>query len=90
MKYPIGQQTVDAIYDNSGSGNPLIEALPDSMEQADFFEAIQEYPVLPENLNTPTQRKKALAQLSSLFIPLDYMYPWTAIIFVESENAPKV
>ena len=40
MKYPIGQQTVDAIYDNSGSGNPLIEALPDSMEQADFFEAI--------------------------------------------------
>ncbi len=75
MKYPIGQQTVDAIYDNSGSGNPLIEALPDSLEQAHFFEAIQEYPVLPESLNTPTRRKRALSQLSSLFVPLDYMYP---------------
>ena len=53
MKYENGQQTVEAIYDNSGSGNPLIEALPDSLEQADFFEAIQEYPVQPQNLSTP-------------------------------------
>ena len=29
MKYHLGMQTVEAIYDNTGSRNPLIEALPE-------------------------------------------------------------
>ena len=28
MKYNLGMQTVEAVYDNSGTQNPLIEALP--------------------------------------------------------------
>ena len=29
MKYKLGMLTVEAVYDNSGSQNPLIEALPE-------------------------------------------------------------
>ena len=29
MKYKLGMQTVEAVYDNSGTQNPLIEALPE-------------------------------------------------------------
>ena len=31
MKYKLGMQTVEAVYDNNGTQNPLIEALPDCL-----------------------------------------------------------
>ena len=36
MKYKLGVQTVEAVYDNSGSQNPLIEALPECLGQEQF------------------------------------------------------
>ena len=72
-KYPIGQQTVDAMYDNTGTQNPLIEALPTSLSPKEFFDEIEWYPVLGE-LRTLTQRKTALSLLPTTFVPLSYMF----------------
>ena len=44
MKYKLGMQTVEAVYDNSGSQNPLIEALPECLGSEQFAKA---NPVLP-------------------------------------------
>lgn len=74
MKYPIGQQTVDAVYDNIGTQNPLIEALPVSLSPKEFFDEIGWFPVLGPELRTLTQRKAALALLPTIFVPLNYMY----------------
>ena len=74
MKYEIGKQTVVAVYDNSGTRNPLIEALPDSLGHEVFFQNVKNLPLVPEERLSPAKRRRALSILSTLFVPLDYMY----------------
>ena len=74
MKYEIGKQTVAAIYDNSGTRNPLIEALPESLGQEEFFQNICSLPPVSKERLTPTERTRALSLIPTLFVPLDYMY----------------
>lgn len=74
MKYPLNYQTVDALYDEKGSGNPLIDALPDCLDQKGFFARIESSPPQPEEIWSSIERKNALAHFPGLFVPLDYMY----------------
>ena len=74
MKYEIGKQTVTAVYDNSGTRNPLIEALPESLGQEEFFRSICSLPPVTKDRLTPTERTRALSLISTLFVPLEYMY----------------
>ena len=41
MKYNLGMQTVEAVYDNTGSRNPLIEALPECLGPEQFERQIR-------------------------------------------------
>lgn len=76
MKYQIGKQTVDARYDNKGTQNPLIEALPESLDTDSFFKEIRCCPPAPHDLYHMTmgERRQGLALLPTVFVPLDYMY----------------
>lgn len=76
MKYPQGQTVVGAIYDNAPADNPFIAAMPDVLSHQDFKAAIRSAPPLPHTLShmTPEERRQALPMLSSVFVPMDYMY----------------
>lgn len=76
MKYKIGMQAVEAVYDNRGTQNPLIEALPESLDADSFFRQIKCCPPPPDNLHRLTlgERKQGLALLPTVFVPLDYMF----------------
>ena len=76
MKYSTFQKTVPAIYDNSNEPNPFLAALPDFPTEDDFFQSIQHFPNLPAQLNTMSrdERRQLLPALSTVFIPMKYMY----------------
>ena len=76
MKYTPDKQTVSAVYENSGSKNPLIEALPEPVSMAEFQERISSLPPIPfESADlTFTARMQNMAKLQTVFVPLDYMY----------------
>lgn len=75
MKYK-DCNVVEAVYDNSGTKNPLIEALPQIYSKKEFIERMQSFPALSIGVEkmTLTERKRGLSALASIFIPLDYMY----------------
>lgn len=73
MKYEIGAQTVTAVYDNAGTQNPLIEALPEELEPDTFFRHIRSFPS-PPAVRSYAERKRALALIPAVFVPLDYLY----------------
>ena len=76
MKYAPDKQTVSAVYDNNGSKNPLIEALPEPVLMAEFQERISSFPPVPfESAGlTFSARMQNMAKLQTVFVPLDYMY----------------
>lgn len=76
MKYPVGRQTVEAVYDNEGTRNPLIEALPGDMDVGSFYRQIRccPPPPLAGQHMTLGERKQGLTVLPTVFVPLDYMY----------------
>ena len=47
-KYAIGDSVVEAVYDQTGTRNPLIEALPSRLPPESFFESMRSFPVLGE------------------------------------------
>lgn len=75
-KYPVGEQSVGAVYDNAPADNPFLAALPEMLSQDNFKSEIRGFPKLPPDLPrmSPEQRRQALPLLSSIFIPMDYMY----------------
>ena len=75
QKYSVGQ-VAGAIYDNGPIGNPFLAAMPGELSKDEFFEYVRSYPQLPANLAdmTSEERRQELPRLSTLFIPLDYMY----------------
>lgn len=75
-KYPSGESVVGAIYDNAPADNPFLAALPEMLSIADFNSEIQNFPKLPANLPlmTSEERRQTFPLLSSIFVPLDYMY----------------
>lgn len=75
QKYSVGQ-VAGAIYDNGPIGNPFLAAMPEELSKDEFFEYVRSYPQLPANLAdmTSEERRQELPRLSTLFIPLDYMY----------------
>lgn len=76
MKYNLGMQTVEAVYDNSGTQNPLIEALPGCLDVAQFERQIQCCPPPPQACQSMSmaERRRGLALLPTVFVPLPYMY----------------
>ena len=76
MKYSPDKQMVSAVYDNNGSKNPLIEALPEPVLMAEFQERISSFPPVPfESAGlTFSARMQNMAKLQTVFVPLDYMY----------------
>ena len=75
-KYIINGYPVKAVYDNSPTKNPLQAALPEILSQPEFMNAIGSFPHLPYTLPrmASNERRQYITMLSSLFIPLDYMY----------------
>lgn len=75
-KYPAGESIVGAVYDNAPADNPFLAAMPEMLSQKDFSSEIRSFPKLPQNLPSMSseERRQALTLLSSVFIPLDYMY----------------
>ena len=75
QKYSVGQ-VAGAIYDNGPIGNPFLAAMPEELSKDEFFEYVRSYPQLPADLAdmTSEERRQELPRLSTLFIPLDYMY----------------
>ena len=76
MKYNLGMQTVEAVYDNTGSRNPLIEALPECLGPEQFERQIRCYPPPPQACQdiSMAERRQGLALLPTVFVPLPYMY----------------
>lgn len=75
-KYPVGEQSVGAVYDNAPVDNPFLAALPEMLSQDDFKSEIRSFPKLPFDLPSMTseERRQALTLLPSIFVPLNYMY----------------
>lgn len=76
-KYPVGEQSVGAVYDKAPVDNPFLAALPEMLSQSDFSSEIRSFPKLPQNLPqmTSEERRQALPMLSSIFVPMNFMYP---------------
>ena len=75
-KYPIGEQRSSAVYDPAQEGNPFLAALPEMMSREIFLSSIRSLPPLPSGVSgmTSEQRRQRLSLLSSLFVPMEYMY----------------
>lgn len=75
-KYPAGESIVGAIYDNAPADNSFLAAMPEMLSQSDFNSEIRSFPKLPQNLPqmTSEERRQALPLLSSIFVPMDFMY----------------
>lgn len=75
-KYPAGERIVGAVYDNTSADNPFLSAMPEMLSQKDFISEIRNFPKLPSNLPSMSneERRQALTLLSSIFVPLSYMY----------------
>ncbi len=76
MSKYLPERSVGAIYDNAPADNPFLAAMPEILGQDDFNVQIRSFPKLPVNLPTmtATERRQALPLISSIFVPLDYMY----------------
>lgn len=70
------ERSVGAVYDNAPADNPFLAAMPEMLSLDEFAFQIKSCPKLPVNLPsmTPTERRQALPLISSIFVPLDYMY----------------
>lgn len=81
-KYPLREQSVAAVYDPACEGNPFLAALPDVLSREAFLESIRSLPPLPSGLTamSPEQHRQHLPLLSSLFIPMEYMYIRSLIV----------
>lgn len=75
MKYSVGEQVVEAVYDGP-LDNPLLSAMPEILSKDEFMDAICSLPLLPHTLPQMSleERRQSLTMLSTVFIPLDYMY----------------
>lgn len=75
-KYPAGEKIVEAVYDNGPANNPLVAAMPEMLSRDEFMTAIRSLPPLPHTLSymSPEERRQSLSLLSTVFIPMDYMY----------------
>lgn len=75
-KYPLGTQRGDALYTPSARalyrGNPWIEALPDSLSDAELFQALRGKIPYDENERTLDyyQREACVQSLAHVFVPL--------------------
>lgn len=85
----VKDQTVGAVYDSAPAGNPFLAAMPDLLPPARFLKQIGSSPPLPQELPAMNleERRRLLPTLSSLFVPLDYMYAiydtlYRAILFL--------
>lgn len=76
MSKYLPERSVGAVYDNAPADNPFLAAMPEMLSQSDFNSEIRSFPKLPANLPSMNneERRQALHLLSSIFIPLDYMY----------------
>lgn len=77
MKYP-DQPAVDAVYTpNQLSGtqpNPFLEAMPEMLSKEALFRRLACSPPQPDAAHLkPSDRRRGLNALSSVFVPLDYM-----------------
>ena len=77
MKYP-DQPAVDAVYTpNQLSGaqpNPFLEAMPEMLPKEALFRRLACSPPPPDAAQLkPSDRRRGLNALSSVFVPLDYM-----------------
>lgn len=70
------ERSVGAIYSNAPADNPFLAAMPEMLSQDDFNVQIRSYPKLPANLlsMSATERRQELPLLSSVFVPMDFMY----------------
>ena len=75
-KYPPGESVCGAVYDNAPADNPFLAALSEMLSREEFLTAIRSSPGLPHNLPqmSPEERRQSLPLLSSLFVPMDFMY----------------
>ena len=75
-KYPPGESICGAIYDSAPADNPFLAAMPEMLPKDEFLSAIRSTPALPHSLPqmSPEERRQNLPMLSSLFVPLDFMY----------------
>ncbi len=76
MSKYVPERSVGAIYDNAPADNPFLAAMPEMLSQDDFTVQIKSFLKLPVNLPAMTtiERRQTLPLLSSIFVPLDYMY----------------
>lgn len=76
MKYPLKKKTVQAIYDSPPNNNPLLEAMPDIISKSDFDDKMFSVPSLPSDTAamSPRERLRGIRSLSTLFLPMNYMY----------------
>lgn len=81
-KYP-NEQTVGAVYDDAPVGNPFLAAMPDMFPPEKVFEKIGSKPPIPHNLSdmTAEERRRHLPVLSTVFIPMNYMYNLYDILY---------
>lgn len=75
-KYPLNKPVCDAIYENASMDNPFLAAMPEMLTPEQFMKDIRNMPGLPYNLPqmSPEERRQSLSILSSVFIPMNYMY----------------
>lgn len=76
MKYPLKKKTVSAIYDTPSGDNPLLEAMPDIIAKSEFDGKMLSIPPEPNDTAdmTSQERLRGIRSLSSLFLPMNYMY----------------
>lgn len=76
MTYENTGFTAQAVYGGTYPGNPFLDAMPELLSPELFFKRIASLPPMPHDLQglTPEERRQQLPSLSSLFVPLDYMY----------------
>lgn len=81
-KYPLDAISCEAVYDDTPASNPFLAAMPEMLSHKQFMEAVCCMPGLPYDLPqmSSEQRRQALSLLSSVFIPMDYMYAIYTII----------
>lgn len=81
-KYP-NEQTVGAVYDDAPVGNPFLAAMPDMFPPEKVFEKIGSKLPIPHNLSdmTAEERRRQIPVLSTVFIPMNYMYNLYDILY---------
>ena len=90
MKYP-DLPAVDAVYTpNQLSGaqpNPFLEAMPEMLSKEALFRRLACSPPPPDAAQLkPSDRRRGLNALSSVFIPLDYMAVVYSTLFCAMES----